>query len=87
MYNYALRYNLIEDWNWEHYTTLRPVMKGFHFTCDQLKKMLTYAYRKFYLRPKFIVRELRAGRLKDLMGILTKELFSLIKEVLIYRLR
>ncbi|RLG82947.1 MAG: B12-binding domain-containing radical SAM protein [Thermoprotei archaeon] len=87
MYNYALRYNLIEDWNWEHYTTLRPVMKGFHFTCNQLKKMLRYAYRKFYLRSKFIVRELKAGRLKDLMGILTKELFSLVKEVLTYRLR
>ncbi len=87
LYNYALKHNLIEDWNWEHYTTLRPVMKGFYFTRKQLEKMLRYAYRKFYLRSKFIIRELKAGRLKDLIGILARELFSQLREVFISKMR
>lgn len=87
IYDYALKHNLIEDWNWEHYTTIRPVMRGLYFTRRQLEKMLRYAYRKFYLRYKFIVRELKAGRLKDLAGILVRELFSWIKDTITCYLR
>ena len=87
LYEYALKHNLIEDWNWEHYTTVRPVMRGFYFTREQLGKMIKYAYRKFYLRSAFIMRELRAGRLKDLAGILFKEALNMIKEVIIHPLR
>jgi len=87
IYRYALKQGLIEDFNWEHYTTIRPVMRGFRFTREQLAKMLCLAYRKFYLRTKFVIRELRAGRLKDLSGILTRELLSLIREKLAQALR
>ena len=87
LYEYALKHNLIEDWNWEHYTTVRPVMRGFYFTREQLGKMIKYAYRKFYLRSAFIMRELRAGRLKDLAGILFKEALNMLKEVIIHPLR
>mgnify|MGYP000571887349 CR=1 FL=1 len=87
LYDYALKHNLIEDWDWEHYTTIRPVMRGLHFTRKHLEKMLKYAYRKFYLRSKFIVRELKAGRFKDLAGILIRELFSWIKDTITYHLR
>jgi len=80
LFDYALKYNLIEDWNWEHYTTVRPVMRGFHFTREQLGKMLTYAYRKFYVRLKFIMEEIRAGRFREMIGIISKELFKWIKE-------
>ena len=87
LYDFALKHGLIEDWNWEHYTTVKPVMRGFHFTRKELGRMLVYAYRRFYLRPKFILRELKAGRLKDLSIILLRELFSWIKEVTINHLR
>ena len=87
LYKYALENNLIEDWNWEHYTTIRPVMRGFYFTRKQLQEMIKYAYRKFYLRLGFIVREFKAGRLKDLAGILTKELFSWFKDYIVHHLR
>lgn len=73
IYEYALKNNLIVDRNWEHYTTIKPVMKGFKFTAQELGKMLTYAYRKFYLRLSFIARELRAGRLKELIPLLLRE--------------
>ncbi|WP_460126286.1 B12-binding domain-containing radical SAM protein [Stetteria hydrogenophila] len=87
LFSYAARHNLIEDWNWEHYTTIRPVMRGFHFTREQLGRVLKYAYRKFYLRPGFILRELRSGRLKDLAGVLAGELASWFKDVVVQHLR
>ncbi len=84
LFEYAKRHNLIEDWNWEHYTTIRPVMRGFNFTREQLGKMVTYAYRKFYLRLSFISRELRRGRLKDLLGILAREATRYLKDVVVH---
>ncbi len=83
LYHYALKHNLIEDSNWEHYTTLKPVMRGFRFTRKQLERMLRYAYRRFYLRPRFILRELRAGRLGDIARIILRELFSWIRDKII----
>ena len=73
MYDYALKHGLIVDRNWEHYTTLRPVMKGFYFTIEELSRMLICAYRRFYLRLSFMIKELKAGRLKDLASLLAKE--------------
>ncbi len=80
LFDYALKHNLIEDWNWEHYTTVRPVMRGLHFTKEQLGKMLRYAYRKFYIRLGFIVEEIKAGRFKHISKVVLKELFGWIKE-------
>ena len=73
IYDFAVRNNLIVDRNWEHYTTIKPVMRGFHFTARELGRMLMYAYRRFYFRLSFLLRELRAGRLKDLLSILGRE--------------
>jgi anaerobic magnesium-protoporphyrin IX monomethyl ester cyclase len=87
MFKYAVEHGLIEDWNWEHYTTVKPVMRGFYFTRKQLGYMLKYAYRKFYIRWAFIWRELRAGRLSDLLGVLSREFFSMLKEYVIHHLR
>ncbi|MEB3807068.1 MAG: B12-binding domain-containing radical SAM protein [Desulfurococcales archaeon] len=83
LFNYAKEHGLIEDWNWEHYTTIRPVMRGFHFTRKDLGRMVTYAYRKFYLRWSFISRELRKGRLRDLLGVLAREFARYMKDVVV----
>ena len=50
---------LTEDW--DRYTTLEPVIKYevFGYTAKQVKKMLNYAYRHFYLRPKYVIKHLR----------------------------
>ncbi|PMP90190.1 MAG: B12-binding domain-containing radical SAM protein [Caldisphaera sp.] len=74
LYDYALKYNLITDNNWEHYTTVKPVMRGFNFTAQELGKMVMYAYRRFYVRWEFMSRELKAGRFFDLLGIIAKNL-------------
>ncbi len=83
LFKYAKEHGLIEDWNWEHYTTIRPVMRGFHFTRKDLGRMVTYAYRKFYLRWSFISRELRKGRLRDLLGVLAREFARYMKDVVV----
>ena len=76
LYKFAEEHNLIVDRNWEHYTTIKPVMRGFHFTAKELGRMLMYAYRRFYLRPAFIVQEAVAGRLWSILKIVTNSLLS-----------
>ena len=93
LYEVAKRENLIEDRDWSHYTTLRPVMRGYYFLTRDLTKMLTYAYRKFYLRARFLWRQVRTGVFRDLFRIITKNLivpafkstFSYFREKLIKR--
>ncbi len=86
-YRYAKMYNLIVDNNWEHYTTIRAVIKGFNFTREQLASMVKYAYRKFFIRWGFLKREIEAGRLKDILGIVLKEALSLTKDIVVHPLR
>lgn len=64
LYQQAVNDNLIEDFNWEHYTTLRAVMRGgYKFTKEQAQKMLQWAYVKYYSRLGFLIHELVHGRL------------------------
>lgn len=76
LWDFAVKHDLIVDHNWEHYTTVRPVIRGFHFTAKQLGEMVVYAYRKFYLRWGFISHEIRAGRFWDLFGVISREIAS-----------
>jgi anaerobic magnesium-protoporphyrin IX monomethyl ester cyclase len=84
LFEYAKKNNLIEDWNWEHYTTIRTVMRGFTWTREDLARMVKYAYRKFYLRGSFIIREFKRGRFKDLIGVLGRELTRYLKEIVVH---
>ncbi|MCC6021316.1 MAG: B12-binding domain-containing radical SAM protein [Thermoproteaceae archaeon] len=55
LYYRALREGLIEDWNWEHWTTARAVMRGYGFTREQAQRMLKWAYVRYYCRLSKIV--------------------------------
>lgn len=59
----AQRHGLLVDNNWEHYTTLRAVMKGFNFSINEAQKMLTTAYKKFYSRISFIFDQIKRKNL------------------------
>ncbi len=82
LWDFAEKHDLIIDRNWEHYTTVRPVIRGFHFSAEQLGHMLIYAYRRFYLRWGFIVQELKAHRLGDLVSVIGKEFLSAFGDAL-----
>jgi magnesium-protoporphyrin IX monomethyl ester (oxidative) cyclase len=82
LWDFAVKNNLIVDTNWEHYTTVRPVIRGFNFTAEQLGRALIYAYRKFYLRLGFMWQEMRAGRFGDLVSVITRETLSAFGDAL-----
>jgi len=75
LWNYALAKNLILTFNWRKYTTLDPVMKLKNFTSEQIKKMLQKAYLSFYLRPRYLLKDifLRKG------FVLKKAISSIVK--------
>ena len=81
LYEFAERKGLIVDRNWEHYTTIRPVMRGFQFTAEQLGKMIMYAYRKFYLRLSFLIREAKAGRLSGIISAVVNSIANGIRSL------
>lgn len=70
LYYYAKRCNLIESYDWDDYTTIKPVMRGLYFTREVLSKLIGWAYRSFYLRPKYIFKNMLKGRLKTVGGVI-----------------
>ncbi|NPA96057.1 MAG: radical SAM protein [Crenarchaeota archaeon] len=82
LFHYALQHNLIEDWNWEHYTTVRPVMRGFYLDLRTIARLLQEAYTRFYARWSFMVRELKAGRLLQLIPRILRAVASRVLDVI-----
>mgnify|MGYP000651506625 CR=1 FL=1 len=82
LFDYAIKNNLIVDRNWEHYTCLRPVMKGFYFKPSDVARMLRYAYLRFYLRPKFLLRGIVKGGFSYVIRIFLRSCRSLFKEIM-----
>ncbi len=80
LYNTAKRQGLIEVENWDYYTTIYPVMRGYYFTRSQLEKMIAWAYRSFYLRPRFIISQFKKGRTKAIIEIILRTLKSYFKK-------
>jgi magnesium-protoporphyrin IX monomethyl ester (oxidative) cyclase len=85
LYYQAVSENLIEDWNWEHYTTLRAVMRGYRFTKEQAQKMLQWAYVKYYSRLGFVIHELIHGRLGTIITAIKNSLVPWFTERLLGR--
>jgi magnesium-protoporphyrin IX monomethyl ester (oxidative) cyclase len=59
LYQEALRDGLIEDFNWENWTTLRAVMRGYRFVRREVQRMLQWAYVKFYARVSYLINMVR----------------------------
>ena len=85
LYAFAKESNLIVDTNWEHYTTIKPVMRGFYLDIKTIHRYLKKAYYKFYLRAGFLWRELKAGRLSEIIRIIVRDLGSYILEKILKR--
>ena len=86
LFEYAVRHNLIVDWNWEHYTTVRPVMKGLYLDVKTIARLLKEAYLRFYLRLNFIKREIVSGRFFRILPKIFRETFELFKDFVKSRL-
>ncbi len=79
LYYQAVKDNLIEITDWDYYTTIYPVMKGYHFERKVLFKLLSWAYRSFYLRPSFILHQIRRGRFKTMWDIASRAIKGYVK--------
>lgn len=58
LWNMALKEKLLTTMDWRKFTTLDPILKLKHFTREQILKVLRFAYVKFYLRPKFLIKDI-----------------------------
>ncbi|RLF21885.1 MAG: B12-binding domain-containing radical SAM protein [Thermoprotei archaeon] len=82
LFDYAIKENLIVDRNWEHYTCLKPVMRGFYFKPSDVARMLQYAYLRFYLRPKFLLREMIRREFLNAIWTFLKGCISLFRGII-----
>ena len=82
LYNMARKEGLIEIYDWDYYTTLYPVMRGYHFTREQVARIISWAYRSFYLRPTFILTQMRKGRLGVIWDVAIRAIKGYIKSAL-----
>lgn len=56
-YQKALKQNLIKVNDWSKYTLLSPVLETVDCSLDELKKLQKKAFRQFYLRPNYLIRQ------------------------------
>lgn len=81
LYDEALRDGLIEVWDWDYYTTVYPVMRGLYIGREQLAKLLGWAYRKFYMRPGYVLSQLAKRRLSTMIDIAIRAVKSAISSM------
>jgi radical SAM superfamily enzyme YgiQ (UPF0313 family) len=75
-YREAVENNLLKVRDWSKYTLLSPVLETVDCSRDELKNMQKKAFRQFYLRPSYILRQLRMDG-----PIIIKTIAALMKEV------
>lgn len=75
-YQEAVQDDLIKVKDWSKYTLLSPVLETVDCSLDELKKMQKKAFRQFYLRPLYLLKQVRMDG-----PILLKTVASMIKEV------
>ncbi|EKQ52490.1 MAG: Fe-S oxidoreductase [Methanobacterium sp. Maddingley MBC34] len=75
-YQEAVQDNLIKVKDWSKYTLLSPVLETVDCSLDELKQMQKKAFRQFYLRPVYLMKQVRMDG-----PILLKTVAAMIKEV------
>ena len=55
--------------NFDDYTCGKPVLKNFYLSPKEISKFLRYCYIRFYLRPKFIWKEIKNKNIKFILEI------------------
>ncbi|MBO8180321.1 MAG: radical SAM protein [Archaeoglobus sp.] len=72
IYEEAKEKGLILTENFDDYTAGKPVLKNLYMTSEEISKLLKHCYLRFYIRPSFIWKEIRKGRLKVVFEILKR---------------
>ena len=72
IYEEAKRKGLLITENYDDYTAGKPVLKNFYASPEEIARFLRYCYIRFYLRPKFLLRELRKRNIGIVFNVLKK---------------
>lgn len=75
-YRQAISKNMIKINDWSKYTLLSPVLETVDCSLDELKKLQKKAFRSFYLRPWYLLKQTRMDGL-----VLLKTAATIVKEV------
>lgn len=75
-YMKAREENLIKITDWSKYSLMNPVLETVDCSLDELKNLQRKAFREFYLRPGYILRQSWMDG-----GILLKTIFAMLKDV------
>ena len=76
-YHQAFEENLIKVKDWSKFTLLSPIMETVECSLDDLKKMQKKAFFSFYLRPTYIIHQVRMDG-----PVLLKTIAAVIKQVI-----
>jgi anaerobic magnesium-protoporphyrin IX monomethyl ester cyclase len=76
-YQQTLEKNLIKVKDWSKYTLISPILETMECSLEELKKMQNTAFRKFYLRPGYIFRQMQMDG-----PMLLKTIAAVIKEMI-----
>ena len=77
-YEFCKKLGLIKVKDWIHYNLITPIIETVDLTLAELKQLQIQAFKEFYLRPKWIAKQLvREGRkflnvLKQILRVLIK---------------
>ncbi|NIP66712.1 hypothetical protein GWO18_01135 [Candidatus Bathyarchaeota archaeon] len=62
LYEMANEDGLIKTQDWSRYTVMKPIIATKEFMAKDVGKLLSKAYRAFYLRPRFLLRQILKKR-------------------------
>lgn len=80
LYEIASRLGLLFTRDWRRYTTLEPVMKNIHVDARQIQAMLSKAYLSFYLRPRYLLKDVTKNKGFVLRRIFSRALPNIIRD-------
>ncbi|MBO8183688.1 MAG: radical SAM protein [Archaeoglobus sp.] len=72
IYREAKEKGLLLSSNFDDYTAGKPVLKNIYISPQEIMKFLKYCYLRFYLSPKFILRQIGKKRIGIILDVIRK---------------
>jgi radical SAM superfamily enzyme YgiQ (UPF0313 family) len=77
IYEMAKEEGLLTTNDWSDFTTIKSVMRTKELSAEEISALVSLAYRKFYLRSSFLLRQILKGRLKWMLFVAKNQLGSI----------
>ncbi len=77
-YQQTFEKDLIKVKDWSKYTLISPILETVDCSLDELRKLQATAFKKFYLRPSYLLRQVMMDG-----PILIKTIFGVVRNILL----